>query len=275
MPQHAFVFPSSFSQQRLWFLDRLAPSHAFYNMPAAVRISTAVDCAALQYAIDALARRHESLRTSFVDVDGYSLQVVAPSVAIPVDIMDLTCLNPSDRVPEAERQVRVESARAFDLSRAPLLRVSLLRLAERDHILLVTAHHIIADGWSFDILFRELASFYDAGVFGRRVRLPKLRVQYADFALWQHRWLTGPFREEQRRYWRRQLAGLPDILALPTDRPRPAEKRFLGGLVPVTLAEDVTKAVRRLAQTADATLFMVGSIRIRSVRLPMVEFVAY
>ena len=166
-------------------------------------------------------------------------------------------LGSSDRLAEAERLARVESAHPFDLSQPPLLRVALLRLAERDHILLITVHHIIADGWSFEVLFRELGALYEARASTRRAQLPKVRVQYADFALWQRSWFTGPARDRELRYWRRQLAGLPDVLALPTDRPRSAEKRFRGGLVSVTLREATMSGLKRLATHEDATLFMV------------------
>ena len=254
--QYASVFPASSSQQRLWFLDRLEPSHAFYNMPVAMRMSTSVDSVALRRAINALVRRHESLRTSFMELDGHAFQVVESPTALPLDIVDLTHLSAVDRVSEAQRLTQIEAARPFDLARGPLLRVALLTLAENDHILLVTMHHIVADGWSFDLFFRELGVLYEARTSGRRARLPALRLQYPDFALWQRGWLAGPSREAELRYWRKQLADLPDVLSLPTDYPRPAQQRFQGGLVPIALPISLTQALKQLAQREDATLFM-------------------
>ena len=254
---HAFLFPASFAQQRLWFLDKLEPGHAFYNMPAALRIPTRVDTVALQRVLNDLVHRHESLRTGFLDIDGHPLQMVAPEATVTLRRVDLTGIPAAGRAEEAERVVRSESSRPFALSTPPLLRAALLSLDESDHVLLLTIHHIVADGWSLEVLFRELGTLYEAYGGGETPRLPALRLQYADFALWQHAWLRGQERERELRYWRRHLAGLPEVLSLPADRPRPAAQRFQGGIVPVALAAPLAAALRGFAQAHDATLFMV------------------
>jgi amino acid adenylation domain-containing protein len=246
LAQEAFVFPASFAQKRLWFLDRLAPEHAFYNMPAAVRLGE-VDAARLRLAFDGLVARHESLRTCFAEVDGQAVQLVLPRAALPFEEIDLS--DATDAEGETERIVRDASARPFDLATAPLLRVTLLRRSAREHVLLLVAHHIIADGWSFEVLFGELTSLYEASA-----PLAPLPLQYADYALWQHRRAAY---DAEREYWRRQLEGLPDVLTLPADHPRPAEQRFHGRSVPLSIATPTLQALRRLAKETDATLFMV------------------
>ena len=166
-----YVFPASYSQQRLWFLDRLSPGLASYNVPAAIHIETTIDRQALQRAIDALVRRHESLRTSFLEVDGQPVQVVRMRPSAPIRFVDLTDHPSSNRLEEAERFVRLDAAQPFDLARAPLLRALLVSWAPDRHILLVTCHHSIADGASVEVLFRDLSELYAASVGGRRSRL--------------------------------------------------------------------------------------------------------
>jgi hypothetical protein len=234
------VFPASSSQQRLWFLDRLVPGQASYHVPAAVRIETVVDRKALQRAVDGLVRRHESLRTSFAEVDGRALVVEAGSLTTH----------------EIERLTAREATLPFDLGRPPLFRVMLLSESESSHVLVVTCHHSIADGLSLEVLFRDLATLYAAHSRGRRPRLRRLPVQFADFAAWQ-RELTAAARDGQLAYWRRELADLPESLALPLDRPRPSEQRFLGATVAIALDRTLVDELRALGKGADATLFMV------------------
>ena len=254
--RHVYVFPASYSQQRLWFLDRLAPGLASYNVPAAIRIETTIDRQALQRAIDALVRRHESLRTSFLEVDGQPVQVVRMRPSAPIRFVDLTDHPSSNRLEEAERLVRLDAAQPFDLARAPLLRALLVSWAPDRHILLVTCHHSIADGASVEVLFRDLSELYAASVGGRRSRLRPLPVQFADYATWQRAADAVQTHERQLEYWRRELSHLPDRLALPTDKPRRPEQRFRGAVVPIQLCQS-TAALRALARSADATTFMV------------------
>ena len=257
MARHVYVFPTSFSQQRLWLLDRLTPGHAFYNIPAALRVSMSIDPPALQRAIDLLVRRHESLRTSFVELDGHPLQVVGTDVNACLHFVDLVSARDVDSVAEAERLVRIESTRPFDLAHAPLVRFALASLGERDHILMVTCHHIIADGMSMEILFRDLRELYRAQTGRGRCRLPVLRAQFADFSVWQRTAFPSAALETQLSYWRTQLADLPGSLALPTDHMRHAEQQFRGAMVPVKIKGPLARALRDLAQRTDASLFMV------------------
>ena len=254
---HGFLFPASFSQQRLWFLDRLEPGHAFYNMPAALRIPARVGFVALQRSLNGLVRRHESLRTSFLEIDGQPFQMVAAAADVTLRLVDLMGIPAESRGKEAERVTRSESARPFALSTPPLVRAVLLRLDEGDHVLLLTIHHIVADGWSLEVLFRELGTLYEAYGAGKAPLLPPLRLQYADFALWQRAGPGGQDRDRELRYWRHHLAGLPEVLALPVDRPRPAAQRFQGGVVPIELSGPLVATLRGLAQAHDATPFMV------------------
>ena len=249
---HGYVFPASSSQQRLWFLDRLAPGQASYHVPAAVKIETVVDRAALQRAIDDLVRRHESLRTSFAEVDGRVLQVVAAHCHALLRVVEAGSL----AAHEVERLTAREATQPFDLSRPPLVRVTLLSESDSSHVLVVTCHHSIADGLSLEVLFRDLATLYAAHARGRRPRLRRLPVQFADFAAWQQA-LTATARDGQLAYWRRALADLPECLALPVDRPRPAEQRFLGATVALAIDRTLGDELRALGKSTDATMFMV------------------
>ncbi|HVR98785.1 MAG TPA: amino acid adenylation domain-containing protein, partial [Thermoanaerobaculia bacterium] len=235
--------PLSFAQQRLWFLDQLEPGSAAYNMPLAVRLTGEVDPARLAGIFGEIARRHEALRTTFTSRAGTPVQVIAlPSVELPV--VDLS------QVPESEalRLAREEALRPFNLERGPLLRLTLLRLDLRDHLLFLTLHHIVSDGWSMGVLLREIAALYAGSP------LPELPLQYADYAAWQRSWLQGEVLESHLAYWRRQLEGAPRVLELPTDRPRPAVQTFRGAALPASLPAE---RVRELCRQAGATPFMV------------------
>ncbi|HEY0605391.1 MAG TPA: amino acid adenylation domain-containing protein, partial [Herpetosiphonaceae bacterium] len=252
--------PLSFAQQRLWFLDQLEPNNPFYNVPAAVRLTGALDVAALQQSLDALVRRHETLRTTFgVRVADLGIQepaqVIAPTLTIDLPVVDLQALAADERAAEVERITIEESRRPFDLLRGPLIRASLLRLASDEHVLLLTLHHIISDGWSTRVLIRDLTACYAAFGQGIEPQLPALPIQYADYAIWQRGWLAGEMLESQVSYWRRQLADLP-LLDLPTDYPRPAIQDFRGTLQSVMLPRELTAALRELSQREGTTLFM-------------------
>ncbi|HEX8202153.1 MAG TPA: amino acid adenylation domain-containing protein, partial [Isosphaeraceae bacterium] len=213
--------PASFAQQRLWFLDQLEPGSAAYNIPVAVRLAGRLDVGALGRALAEVVRRHEALRTTFASEGGVPRQVIAPAQALALPVTDLTDLPESDRRAEALRRLRAEAARPFDLARGPLVRAGLFRLGEAEHVVAVTMHHIVSDGWSIGVLVREVAALYDAFRRGAPSPLPEPALQYADYAAWQRRWLQGEVLQTQLDYWAGQLAGVP-ALELPADRPRPS-----------------------------------------------------
>ena len=257
--EKADAYPLSFAQQRLWFLDQLEPGKAIYNLPAAVRLSGQLDTSALSRSFDEVVRRHESLRTTFESVDGQPRQVIAEPAALPLPLIDLTDRGVSEREAEVACLVGEEARRPFDLAAGPLLRAKLLRLGNDEHVLLLNMHHIISDGWSLGVLVRELTKLYAGYAAGREPQLPELPIQYADYAVWQQRWLQGPTLEEQLSYWRKQLAGIPSALELPADRPRPAEQSYRGASTSFSLPESITQELRRLARNEDVTLFMLLS----------------
>ena len=250
-----YAFPCSFAQQRLWFLDRLTPGTSLYNIPAAIRLDNPLDAACLERCVNELARRHETLRTTFREVDGEPTQVIAADQHLLVEVTDLLGMPAEQREAEVRRLATEEARRPFDLERGPLLRVGLLRVSERNQVLLVTMHHIISDGWSAEVFFRELTALYEAFQRGEGSPLPELPVQYADYAVWQREWLRGAVLEEQLRYWKKQLEGL-SALPLPADHARPALATYQGSREFLRIDEATTAALRRLSEQEDATLFI-------------------
>src|SRR5215207_7103671 len=214
--------PLSYAQQRLWFLDQLEPGSITYNMPVAARLSGELDARALEAALNEIVRRHEVLRTTFVTSDGQPRQVISPALDLPLPLTDLSHLEEEEREEQVRRLALGEAQRPFDLSAGPLLRAELLRLSSEEHVLLFTMHHIVSDGWSIGVLVREVAALYEAFTKGEESPLAELPVQYADYAAWQREHLRGEVLERQLSYWRGQLADVPAVLELPTDRPRPA-----------------------------------------------------
>ncbi|MCP3059792.1 amino acid adenylation domain-containing protein, partial [Myxococcus sp. K38C18041901] len=248
--------PLSFAQQRLWLIDQLQPGSAAYNVPLAIHLSGELSLPALQLALDALMERHESLRTSFALHDGQPFQLIAPSLALPLTCVDLQQV-PVDEREERLTQLSEEAARQpFDLSQGPLIRVALLRADERKHILLLTMHHIVSDGWSMDVLFRELNALYTAFTRDASSPLSALPIQYADFAVWQRQWLQGERLDAQLAYWKEQLAGAPPVLPLPTDFPRPAIQTFRGAVAKRTMPLSLLESLKRLSRKEGTTLFM-------------------
>jgi amino acid adenylation domain-containing protein len=243
----------SFAQQRLWFLDQLEPGSNAYNMGAAVRLQGTLDLTALEQSFREVIRRHESLRTRFGVVNGVPVQVIdeAPQFTLPV--LDLS---EDDRETEARRVTTEESQRPFDLCAGPLLRASVLRLSEQEYVLLCTMHHIISDGWSMGVLIRELTTLYQAYATGHESPLPELPIQYADYAHWQREWLQGEVLEQQLNYWQQQLAGVPAVLELPTDHPRPEVQTLSGETYSFTFPPDLTKSLEDLSRREGVTLFM-------------------
>ncbi|MDQ4126198.1 MAG: amino acid adenylation domain-containing protein [Actinomycetota bacterium] len=251
--EHAF--PASFGQERLWVLEHLRADVPLYMHSFAVRVEGALDVAALRGAVAGVVARHETLRTRFEIRDGALVQLVAPDLDVDVPVVDLTHLGAAAE-DEARRLAESLDDEPVDLARPPLVRFRLLRVGPDDHVLVVAIHHIVSDGWSIDILLSELGTCYDAIVAGEEPSLPDLRIQYADFAVWQREWLSGSELDRQVAYWSEALAGAPALLELPTDRPRPPVQSFDGATAPVSLPGDVVAGLNELAGHAGATLFM-------------------
>ena len=247
--------PLSFSQQRLWFLDRLKPGSVAYNLPLAVRLEGPLDVAALASSLTEIARRHAVLRTTFAAAGGEPLAVAAPPGPVPLPIVDLRDLPAATRPAAAARLLADEARRPFDLALGPLLRATLVRLGDAEHALLLTLHHILGDGWSMGILVRELGALYEAFAGRLPSPLPDLGIQYADFARWQRSALAGQLAAEVV-WWRQQLQGLPPALDLPLDRPRRAVSTRPGALRPLRLAAATGRAFHALSRRHGATLFM-------------------
>ena len=237
--------PTSFAQQRLWLLDRLEPGSFAYNLAGAVRLEGALDVAALAGALGGIVRRHEALRTVFVDEEGEPRQVILKPVPFPLPVVDMSGLAAADRDSEAVRIAVGEARRSYDLAHGPLVRSALLRLEGREHVLLVGMHHIVSDGWSMGIFVRELGALYRGDAAG----LPELPVQYADYAAWQRQWLSGEVMEDRLAWWKWQLTGAPQILDLPLDRPRPAVQSYRGGRVNLEMEVRLEPLARKLGVT--------------------------
>jgi amino acid adenylation domain-containing protein len=248
--------PLSFAQQRLWFLDQLEPGSSFYHIPAGVRLRGTLDLAALEQSFREVIRRHESLRTRFRVVNRMPVQVIDEAPEFSLAVLDLSTVAEADREAEARRVATEESQRPFDLSAGPLLRASVQKLGEQEHVLLCTMHHIISDGWSMGVLIRELTTLYEAYAKGEPSPLQELPIQYADYAHWQREWLQGEVLEQQLNYWKQQLAGVPAVLELPTDYPRPAVQTFRGAHQSLTLPVELTTELKALTQREGVTLFM-------------------
>jgi amino acid adenylation domain-containing protein len=250
------TFPLSFAQERLWFLDQLEPGSPLYTIPAMVRLRGVLDLAALERGLNELVQRHETLRTTFTTVEGRPVQAVATALELPLPVIDLCDCPERGREDEAMRLADAEIQRPFDLSNGPLLRATLLRLADDDQMLLLTMHHIASDGWSMGVLVRELIALYQAGVMRQPAQLPALPLQYADYAVWQRKRLQGKLLERQLAYWREQLAGAAPVLELVTDRPRPPVKTTQGATYSWSLPLPLAEALVSLSQRQGATLFM-------------------
>jgi non-ribosomal peptide synthase protein (TIGR01720 family) len=248
--------PLSFAQQRLWFLNQLEPDNPAYNMFGALRLSGRLDAAALEWSIAQLVARHEALRTTFGVVDGRPVQIIAGSLRIPLPLTDLSAMADDDRDAEVVRLIDAESKQPFDLAAGPLLRLSLLRLGEEDHTLLISMHHIISDAWSIAVFTRELATLYEAAATGGPCALPPLPLQYADFARWQREWLQGENLERELAFWKRQLEGAPPVLELPTDKHRPEVQSFRGARHHQLLSTELLDGLKALSRSEGSTAFM-------------------
>ncbi|MBW4636662.1 MAG: amino acid adenylation domain-containing protein [Gloeocapsa sp. UFS-A4-WI-NPMV-4B04] len=247
--------PLSFAQQRLWFLHQFAPENSFYNEAVAVSLKGTLNVAALEQSLNEIVLRHEILRTNFKTVDGQTVQVVAPSLTLTLPVVNLCELLVSEQKARVQQLAITETQHAVDLTKDILLRGRLLKLNEAEHILLLSMHHIIFDGWSLGVIVRELAQFYKAIASKQTASLPELPIQYADFAIWQRTWLQGEVLENQLSYWKQRLSNLP-VLELPTDKPRSAVQTFKGAKQFFTLSKELSEALKALSQQEDVTLFM-------------------
>ncbi|HEX8244312.1 MAG TPA: amino acid adenylation domain-containing protein [Longimicrobium sp.] len=253
----AYVAPVSFSQQRLWMLDRMDPGRAAYAVPLALRLRGALDVDALRRAFAELAARHESLRTVFRWLDGGPMQVILPAGGPAFESIDLTWVDAADREAELRRRIVEDVATPFDLERGPLARVRLYRLAEGEHVLLMNLHHIVTDGWSNGVLLRELSALYGAFARGEASPLPEPELQYADYAEWQRERLRGAVYERNLAFWRHALADAPALLELPADRPRPPVWAGRAATERFRLPRALADAVEALARAEGCTPFMV------------------
>ncbi len=259
--------PLSFAQKRLWFLDQLVPNNPFYNVPAALRLTGALNLVALKQTFNEIVRRHEVLRTNLIVVEGEVVQFIAPSLTISIPVIDLRELPAATRETEAENAIAQTALKPFNLSTDPLLRVTLLQLDDAEHILLINMHHIISDGWSIGVLIKEIGALYTAYSYSYQNPLPvngegagggvlpKLPIQYADFAHWQRQWLQGEILENQLSYWRQKLDNI-SLLNLPTDRPRPAVQSYQGASQRLQLSKSLSEALETLSQQEGVSLFM-------------------
>ncbi|BAY78314.1 amino acid adenylation domain-containing protein [Nostoc linckia NIES-25] len=248
--------PLSFAQQRLWFLDQLNPNSAFYNLPIVLRLVGTLNREALEQSLQEIINRHEALRTNFVLVDGNPTQVIQPEINCQLSVVDLRHLSTSEIEIAAQQFVQQQAFQAFDLETQALVRPILVILNQTEHILLASMHHIVSDGWSMTVFVSELASLYNAYAQGQPSPLTPLPIQYADFAIWQRQWLQGDVLQNQLNYWQKQLADAPTLLALPTDRPRPAVQTFAGAYQQFKLSVELTDKLSKLSQEQGVTLFM-------------------
>jgi amino acid adenylation domain-containing protein len=246
----------SFAQERLWFLDQLNPNSAVYNVPLAVKLSGAIDANALERSVNEIIRRHEALRTTFTTVDGQPAPASRSELTVGLRVIDLASLPVGEREAKAHELSNEEARAPFDLTQGPLIRTTLIRMAEQRYLFLVVMHHIVSDGWSLVLFFQELSAIYEAFARGEESPLSERNIQYADYAAWQRDWLSGDVLQTQLTYWKKQLGGELPVLELPTDRPRPAVQTFNGAREWLVLPEALTAAVLALSRREGATLFI-------------------
>ena len=248
--------PLSSSQERIYFLHKLAPQSAAYNIPIAIRLHGQLNHLALEESINQLIRKHESLRTSIREESGTLSQVISPISCVELTHIDLRQIPDDQRLEEARKKADAAARHPFDLTKAPLLKGTLLHLADKDYVLILTIHHIVSDQWSFAILGKELGQFYNALCGGRAIPTEPLPIQYADFACWQRQWLTPEVLENQYSFWTRKLSDLP-ILEIPTDHPRRSDQTFTGTYISLDLTKPLLNKLQHLSATENATLYML------------------
>ncbi|MEM7357232.1 MAG: condensation domain-containing protein, partial [Acidobacteriota bacterium] len=250
--------PLSFAQQRLWFIDQLEPGSSAYNIPLILRLQGELDLAALGHSCSEVVRRHEVLRTRFIEHQGEPVQQIDANASLPLPVIDLERLEAEDLEACARHQAQHEAMRPFDLQRGPVARTQVLRLAQDDHVLVATMHHIVSDGWSMEVLYREVGLLYESFRRGESSTLPELPIQYGDYAAWQRSWLHGGVLEAEIAHWRQRLASAPSVLELPWDRPRPPAMSFRGASCDLALDRASSARLKELARQRGATLFMVS-----------------
>ena len=248
--------PLSYAQQRLWFLAQMEGVSRAYHISIGLQLRGALDRAALRRALDRMVERHEALRTTFTYVDGDPVQQIAGTAESSFDLLEYDLSQRGDSQDELQRLIELEVRGEFDLKTGPLIRGRLIRQAEDQHALLITMHHIVSDGWSVGVLKDELSALYSAFVRSETDPLPELSVQYADYALWQRQWMEGAVLQGQADYWKKDLAGAPAVLEIPTDHVRPAVQDHVGGWVEVMLEDELTKGLQELSRRQGTTLYM-------------------
>ena len=254
--EEVYVLPTSFTQRQLWLINQLEPDSPAYNIPIAVRLNGSLDVRALEQSLAEIVNRHETLRTTFSTVDGEVMQVVSPSASLELSKIDLSDLPESERGSELLQIVKQTASHPFDLAAGPLMRTLLLRLSEHEHVIAITMHHIISDGWSLNIFVREMVILYNAYVKGEESPLDELPIQYGDFAVWQRQWLQADALSDQLSYWHDQLADAPSLLELPTDRPRPPSQSYSGATSTLMLSSHLNEAIKKLSREQGCTPFM-------------------
>jgi amino acid adenylation domain-containing protein len=246
----------SLAQQQLWLIDQLDPGNVAYNVSFLMRLAGPLDAVALHESLREIVRRHESLRTTFAVMDGQPVQVIAPTLLLPLPRVDLRQLAETERQAKARQLAQEEARRPFDLARGPLVRATLLQLDVEEHILLLSMHHVVTDAWSMGVFARELGTLYEAYLGGKPSPLAPLPIQYADFAVWQRKWLQSQESDAQLAYWKRQLADAPAVLMLPTDRPRSPIQTWSGTRQSWALAPSLSQAIQELSRQEGCSLFM-------------------
>ncbi len=255
-PRAGQPFPLSFAQERLWFIHQWNPKNPANNISLTIRIHGPLDLVVLLKSCAEIVQRHEPLRTTFATIEGNTAQIVAPTPPLVFTLVDLEQLAASEKETLVPQLVREEGRQPFDLTTGPVYRAVMLRLDEQEYVLVLTTHHIVTDGWSLQVLVRELGAAYGAFTTGTPLHLPDLPIQYVDYAVWQRQNLQGKELERQSAYWKQQLDPIPTVLELPTDRPRPPVQTYCGASYSFTLARPLTEAIKTLSRQEGTTLFM-------------------
>ena len=260
-----YVFPTSFGQRRFWFLDQFEPGSPYYNIPLAIRVRGNFNVEIFRNVIHEIVDRHEILRTTFWAQNGEPMQIIHPEMRLDIPLIDLSSLAADKKETEIKRLATVEARTPFDLASGPLFRVKILKAGENDHVVLITMHHIISDGWSIGVLVKEITTIYAAFSQGLPNPLPELEIQYADFAEWQREYLQGEILEEQLHFWKEQLGDNPPPLELPTDRPRPQIQTNVGSSERIVFPAELTNQLNQYARKQGGTLFMVLSAALKTL----------
>ncbi|MCU7493270.1 MAG: amino acid adenylation domain-containing protein [Ignavibacteria bacterium] len=254
--EEVYVFPASYAQQRLWFLDQFEPGSPYYNIPSAMRIKGKFDIPVFKKVLGEIVRRHEALRTNFLSLEGKPVQVISKSVDVPFLVLDLKKMPEEEKELEIKRILKEKARCSFDLLKDPLLKVTVLELGPVDHVVIVVMHHIISDGWSMGLFVQEISTLYNAFSLGIPSPMPELTIQYADFSMWQKEFMQGERLEKELSYWRHRLEGSSQVLRLPTDRPRPSVWTNNGATLSRTIPQSALDGLMELCRKEKVTLFM-------------------